>query len=84
MTTVTIIGEDNATKEKKPIEFVKLITGRKDDGVLDASLSPNKFDYIELICLSGSHNYYDIMFAHNGKREDGMICLGHFNDGVVK
>ena len=80
MTKVTIIGRATPIEKKKPIEFVKSILLL---GICNARAVPYMWDNIELICK----NYvdgYDLMFAYNNKREDGVAYLGYFNDGIVE
>ena len=80
MTKVTIIGKATPIEKKKPIEFVKCIGAMSID---DAESTPNMWNNIELICKHYEANY-DLMFAYDYRREDGMAYLGHFNDGVVE
>lgn len=80
MTKVTIIGGATPIEKKKPIEFVKSIG---IIGIRNSISNPYVWDNIELIC----NNYgdgFDLMFAYNNKREDGIAYLGHFNDGIVE
>ena len=79
MTKVTIIGGATPIEKKKPIQLVKSIGSL---GICNARAVPYMWDNIELI----SKNYvdgYDLMFAYNRIREDGLAYLGHFNDGIV-
>lgn len=80
MTKVTIIGEATPIEKKKPIEFVKSIGSL---GVCNARAVPYMWDNIELICKNYGSGF-DLMFAYNNKREDGVAYLGHFNDGIVE
>lgn len=80
MTKVTIIGEATPIEKKKPIEFVKSIYVHNNPL---ATSSPNEWENIELIC----NNYgsgFDLMFAYNSNRGDGIAYLGYFNDGIVE
>ena len=80
MTKVTIIGEATPIEKKKPIEFVKSIYVHNNTL---ATSSPNEWENIELIC----NNYgsgFDLMFAYNSNRGDGIAYLGYFNDGIVE
>jgi hypothetical protein len=80
MTKVTIIGGATPIEKKKPIEFVKCIGAMS---ILDAQALNYMWKNIELI----SKNYvdgYDLMFAYNNNRSDGIAYLGHFNDGIVE
>jgi hypothetical protein len=80
MTKVTIIGGATPIEKKKPIEFVKCIGAMS---ILDAPHPCILWKNIELI----SKRYeagYDLMFAYNNNRSDGIAYLGHFNDGIVE
>jgi hypothetical protein len=92
MTKIIILPE--AGKQtgfvKKPIEFTHALEA---DKVIRgfSNQRPSEYKNIELICLNypnvieSKSNYfkYDLMFAWNKKRSDGLLLLGHFNDGVV-
>jgi hypothetical protein len=80
MTKVTIIGRATPIEKKKPIEFVKVI---KSDHITTSAASPHMWNNVELICKNYSV-VYDLMFAYNKLRSDGMAYLGHFNDGIVE
>ena len=80
MTKVTIIGEATPIEKKKPIQFVKLFGTMN---ITNALSVPHMWNNIELICKN-YRDGYDLMFAYNYKREDGMAYLGYFNDGVVE
>ena len=80
MTKVTIIGEATPIEKKKPIKFVRVIHSNSLDM---ATIKPHEWYNIELIC----NNYgdgYDLMFAYNDNRDQGIAYLGYFNDGVVE
>ena len=80
MTKVNIIGEATPIEKKKPIEFVKCIGAMS---ILDAQALNYMWKNIELI----TKNYdggYDLMFAYNNKRDDGIAYFGYFNDGIVE
>lgn len=75
---VIIIGNPAS---KKKIEFVSALKGG-DIRFTDTVLRPEEFDFIELICLGYGH--VDLMFAYEeGRRSDGSLFLGRFNDGIV-
>lgn len=80
MTKVTIIGGATPIEKKKPIEFVKYIG---IIGISNALSVPHIWDNIELICKNYGDGY-DLMFAYNSNREDGIAYLGYFNDGIVE
>jgi hypothetical protein len=79
MTKVTIIGEATPIQKKKPIQLVKCIGAMS---VLDAQAPNYMWKNIELICKNYDFGY-DLMFAYNNNRSDGIAYLGHFNDGIV-
>ena len=80
MTKVIILGQEPEKKELKPIEFVKYLDYHFK---FDSNCSkPQRFKNIELIC----RNYfkgYDLMFAFGEDRNQGILYLGHFNDGII-
>lgn len=77
MTTIKRLTE-TAGAEKKKIEFVKFISS--DGEAITANSKPHEYENIVLIRTS--HNF-DIMYAYHNDSNDGLIYLGHFNDGVV-
>ena len=93
-TQINIIGYHRQDKVKKiPIEFKYVLNQVKPDHpeILRPARtelginSPKEYNFIDLICknyLSG----YDLMFAYNNadNRSVGVLCIGHFNDGVVE
>jgi hypothetical protein len=81
MTKVIILGEQPESKELKPIEFVKSLN--MDNDFIKAVSIPDLHDNIELICRNYNHENQDLMFAYNEHRNEGILYLGHFNDGIV-
>ena len=91
-TKCIVLGDNNpAPIEKRKIEFIKMTLGQVNgnSGFHNTSITPSSYNNIELVCR-GSNNsddsckYYDIMFAYmDGRRNDGMLFLGYWNDGVV-
>jgi len=80
MTKVTIIGDETPIEKKKPIQLVKCIGAMC---ILDAQALNYMWKNIELI----TKNYdggYDLMFAYNNKRDDGIAYFGYFNDSIVE
>jgi hypothetical protein len=80
MTKVTIIGEATPIGKKKPIKLVKSI---RSFGICNARAVPYMWDNIELICKDYEDGY-DLMFAYNNNRKDGIAYFGYFNDGIVE
>lgn len=82
MTKCIVIGEQPTHRKKKPIEFVKglfIAPIRIDECVV----APKGYKNIELIatkCYEG----LDVMFAYDNTRSDGLIYIGHWNDGVAE
>jgi hypothetical protein len=85
---IIIVGEKRESEPKKPIEFIMnlLSNGTLEGGFVD---KPTDYNYIELIArnygdLNG--NSFDLIFCYdnpNGRR-DGILYLGHWNDGVAE
>lgn len=80
MTKIVILSQEPEEKEKKKIEFVNMLN--PVHGILKATINPNNYEYIELICRNYSPEF-DIMFAYDDDRSKGVLFIGHFNDGVV-
>ena len=81
MTKITILGSKAPEKkELKKIEFVKSIT--ESTGWGSYCWRPNQWKFIDLICLNWRCSGYDLMRCYDDSN-NGCICLGHFNDGVV-
>ena len=85
MTKVTVLGQEPKEEKKlKPIEFKEQCNYNEWHHV---QFKPKEFAYIELISKSfvdKNDINLDLMFAYDGRRSDGMLFLGHFNDGVVE
>jgi hypothetical protein len=84
MTKVSIFKQEGFQKQSKPIEFVKYIGACGN--MVDATLSPKKFDNVTLIISKSDSNYiYDTMYAwYNERPHGGNIYLGYWNDGVIE
>jgi hypothetical protein len=88
MVKVIIIGEQPSKTKNKGIEFHEFLTAGEIPRVANKSSNhiPKNFDYIELICRRYDQlGNYDLMFAYNNpdKREEGVLFLGKFNDGII-
>ena len=83
MTKTIIVGESEH-KEQKPIEY-KMHMSHNFELKSGAGYDPSQSKYIELICKR-YNGHSDLMFAYNdpNKRSDGLLYVGHWNDGVVK
>ncbi len=76
-TKCTILGKH----PKQTIEFVWLIAAKKK---VKAASWPDEFENIELVCLNYDESGYDLMFAYDRLRNDGLLFLGYWNDGTTK
>lgn len=91
MTKCIVLGKDNSVQPaKKPIQFVKQLLNSSvntDDAFRIGMnyVEPGEFDYVELVCPRRTNiEEYDIMFAYDeDRREEGVLFLGFWNDGVV-
>ena len=84
MTIVRDLTSQNEGKEKrlKPIEFVKQSV-RDRWSNFENGISPKDWNNIELVAKSYCDNL-DLMIAFDDIRGEGVLYLGHFNDGVVE
>ena len=82
---IRIIGEETpAPKKLKPIELYKLWAG--PDQLRDVGIEkPEHYQNIELIARDyfSMHRNYDLIFCYNSNRSEGVIFIGHWNDGVA-
>lgn len=85
---IIIVGEKEESKLKKPIEFIKSLLSH---GTLDCTHvdKPTDYNYIELIArdygdLNGRS--FDLIFCYDkpDERFNGVLYLGHWNDGVAE
>ena len=86
MTKTIIIGLDIPARRPEKIKFDYSLCDvvPKKTALERMVVPPATFSYIELVCL----NYIkgkDLMFAYNDpeQREDGILIIGKWNDGVV-
>ena len=85
-TKVIMLGNQTPSKMKR-IEFVNVLnvmSGNNKFNIMEATTVPSDFSYVELICRK-YHGPYDLMFAYDNPehRGEGILYIGHFNDGVV-
>ena len=85
--TIIIHGNVKIAPRKTAIEFVAMLgvgfnhsTGLGIDDVSTHEASDYKF--VELISYS-YHDGHDLIFCHDGDRADGVLYIGHWNDGFV-
>jgi len=81
-TVCTVLGEDVAVKKGKGIEFVKCLNSYCQP--TNTNAKPNDFKNVEIICTSYSATAGDLFFAYNDSRSEGVLYLGHLNDGFVE
>ena len=85
-TVCTVLGEDGAVKKGKGIEFVLAIGDYINNPTFGkAIVSPKDFDHVEVICF-GRKGQNDLFYAWSNEkgRNDGILYLGHLNDGFVE
>lgn len=83
-TKVIVLGGNQTPSKLKRIEFVNVLNFRNKFTIMEATSRPSDFSYVELICRK-YHGPYDLMFAYDDPehRGEGILYIGHFNDGVV-
>lgn len=85
-TICTVLGEDVVKPKGKGIEFVKLVA--TDKSMTDICGSSKKAkDYENIIVLRfGVKNRFDVFLCYDDieSPNDGLIYLGHLNDGFVE
>ena len=90
MTKCTIIGTTTPTTKKPiPIQFIKY-SARAVGGEewITANFNTVYWKNIELISGVRNENRYrpcyDVMFAYDDDRSNGVVILGFWNDGIVE
>jgi len=80
-TNCIVIGELSKTIEKKSI-VLKLALSLKlvFNGT---NLKVEDFKNAELICKDESSYKLDIIFCYDDNRFEGILFLGHWNDGII-
>jgi hypothetical protein len=87
-TVCTVLGEDVAVKKGKGIEFVKLVNSENSRiDIKEPLMFPRDFTEIQVIRY-GKDDCLDIFYAYGQSgctiRENGLLYLGHLNDGFVE
>jgi hypothetical protein len=86
MTQTIVIGAGSETKHAKKIEFSYYLRypSPQKNSVEAVLSSPEQYQYLELICRDYNGGF-DLIFAYNNpnRRKDGILYIGHWNDGVV-
>lgn len=80
-TKMIVIGEESVEKKLTSTVFVKCLDPYSDC-IINALNTPSAFTHVELISLGYTEDGLDLMFAHSGNRNIGMLYLGKWNDGV--
>lgn len=82
-TKVIVLGQEPKEEKKlKPIEFKQVLLATKFM-FKDTDAKPNEYENVELICKRYDGKM-DLMFTYFNDRDEGVLFLGHFNDGVVE
>jgi hypothetical protein len=81
MTKVIILGQEPEKKELKPIQFVYFFSFQH--GAEETGVKPKSYENIELICKDFAGFGFDLIFAYNEDRNQGVLYLGRFNDGII-
>lgn len=86
-TIITVLGSKAKTNQPKRIEFKQCLIAGSNPELVTSHGDPSMFNYIELIChnYSGLGDGDDLMFAYDdpNRRDNGVLYLGNFNDGIV-
>jgi len=80
MTKVIILGEETPITRMK-IEFVKFLNFGKN--WTPSTTTPSEYGTIVLICRNYGGCEHDLMFAYYTNKNEGLLYLGYFNDGIV-
>lgn len=87
MTKVTILGQSEPKEEKKPkpIEFVLILDNSEETSISNEfGNEPNNWQNIHVVSRANKYKKYDVFYCFNDNNyDDGILYLGHFNDGVV-
>ncbi len=87
MTKCIVLRGYEEAKAVKPIEFTHEMSEfeiRPVEG--DYRFAPERWDVVELISkgfASKDRVVYDLMFAYDNDRSNGVMYFGHWNDGIV-
>ena len=81
MTKVIFLGSEEKQQTKKPIEFLFYLSSYNVVSEYRGDIA--FFDYIELIATE--YCGYQLMYAYKKEnRNQGVLGIGYFNDGVVE
>ena len=83
MTKITILNPaKGVAKELKKIEFMGCIHYKGDKINMHIHELPNEFETIDVL-LGTDLNEFDLFICKNKRHNDPLICIGHYNDGIV-
>ena len=85
-TICTVLGEDVVKPNGKGIEFVKLVvTDKSMTDICGSSKKAKDFENI-IVLRFGVKNRFDVFLCYDDieSPNDGLIYLGHLNDGFVE
>ncbi len=81
MTKVIILGQEPEKKKGKPIKFVSYLS---EHGRIEKdALPPSEWDNIEVVSIQYGDDF-DLFFCYSQERSNGVLYLGHYNDGIVE
>lgn len=71
----------------KPIEFTKTLGF--DGQIYKSVAGPINFKHVELICkdyntVDSELGQFDVILAYDDNKLNGILYLGHWNDGIVE
>lgn len=84
-TKCIVIGQQPKKTTLKPIEFDVFLSA--NNVFCPTDYSPDEYAFIELICknyLDNDNTHRDLMFVYDDFRNEGVLIIGSWNDGVVK
>jgi len=78
------LGNVGNEGKKVPIEFFNKLS--PTGSLVSTTINPSLCGVIELVCRGYTTEGYDLMFAYQapGKRHEGILIIGRFNDGIVE
>jgi len=67
-------------KKLKPIEFVYFLSG--DFGLFGNPKPPSTWKHVDLVIKNYTLEGFDLMVGYDVDKHNGILYLGHYNDGV--
>ena len=80
-TKCIVLDESSESTEKIPIKFKKFLESTSEKFEL-SYCEPSAYRVIELICRNYGNAEMDLMYAYFS-RTNGILYLGHWNNGIV-